>query len=152
MTDREKQIATRRAAGETWATIGAALGLSDTGARKAARHLQGLPGKRHRPQRAVRSFDHTRIETRAHDLKGRCPKCHLLYPADCEPGRCMARVRPWDQLEAIRRLFVAMNQNEGRQDYNDGRRETDNLARRARNERRKLDAAVVSSSDEPDAG
>lgn len=87
--------------------------------------------KNGRPK-GVTNEDYQRLDTRANDLVGRCPKCHLLYPADCVPGQCMARVAPWDQLDAIRRLFVAMNMNQGREAYEYKRRDADNEARRLR--------------------
>jgi hypothetical protein len=48
----------------------------------------------------------------------------------------MARFAPFDQLDAIRRLFVAMNQNEGRQTYYERKNDADNEARR---EKRRLE-------------
>lgn len=77
-------------------------------------------------------LDYERVAARANDLVGRCPKCHLLYPADCVPGQCMARVAPMDQLDGIRRLFVAMNASQGRDAYERRRRDIDNEQRRLR--------------------
>lgn len=83
--------------------------------------------------------DFKRLETRAGDLDGRCPQCYLLYPADCTPGRCMARVNVWEQLYAIRRMMQAMNENEGYQEKRAAKDEKDNAARREKRARERAE-------------
>lgn len=79
--------------------------------------------------------DFKRLDTRAGDLKGRCPQCYLLYPADCTPGRCMARVNVWEQLNSIRLLMRALTGNVATTEKAKAKIAHDSMARRERRQR-----------------
>lgn len=84
--------------------------------------------------KGMNNHDYERVTTRANDLDGRCPGCHLLLDGlDCAAaGRCMARLSPFDQLEPIRRLVFAMNQDAERTVADTARRALYEATRRVR--------------------
>jgi len=57
-----------------------------------------------------RKFDYS---DKPNDIDGdvekglRCPNCWILFPADCTPGRCMARTNVWEHLKSIDLMLKA---------------------------------------------